>query len=237
MDTRHVETEGIEIPDDVLSAIFSKQEQLMEKYQEIEQLPEWPFNLHIQKDQLVIKDFCWRATEEFQESIHEIMGKGFKGEERRKAVTEELIDALHFYTENMILSGISPNNFVDFLTTAPVPSIEPTTITPNDYFIQGMRAMSMDTCGLGQSTIQYITQSIYYMGMACNQLKNKPWKRTHQETDIKKFNEYFCLGYMCCINAIFSSLTSVSAKDLYSELYLEYFKKHAVNQFRQGSNY
>lgn len=66
---------------------------------------------------------------------------------------------------------------------------------------------------------------------AMNTLRNKPWKQSEVETDVDHFKEeladalhFFIEG---CITA------GIDAK----ELFLLYFKKHWVNEFRQRSQY
>jgi len=88
-----------------LKHIFDKQEELMEKYQEIEGLPEWPVSIDLAENQVVIKDFKQRGMEEIAEAI-----EAFRNEEELH-FKEELIDALHFFVELNILVGKKYNYF------------------------------------------------------------------------------------------------------------------------------
>lgn len=89
-----------EVPADIIKAIFTRQTELMHKYKEIEKLPEWPLEIDDKKAQVILKDFMWRFTEEICEALEaEALG-------HMDHYYEELIDALHFITELLILSGI-----------------------------------------------------------------------------------------------------------------------------------
>ncbi len=77
--------------------------------------------------------------------------------DRSDAAREEVIDALHFMIELCILADVEP--------TAPI------------QFIKQRR----------RSTDEAIMAVIYHLGMACNELKNRPWKQTQTETDESDF--------------------------------------------------
>lgn len=72
---------------------------------------------------------------------------------------------------------------------------------------------------------------IHSLGIAMNCLKQKPWKQTHVLTDTKKFENYIVLA--------FSELCRVwkSYEMTAESLYIYYFKKNKVNNFRIESNY
>jgi len=75
------------------------------------------------------------------------------------------------------------------------------------------------------------SRSVEELYEAMNCLKNKPWKNTYTATDREHFYEElgdaFHFFVELCITA------GMDADDLFSI----YFRKHAVNQFRQESNY
>ena len=64
-----------------------------------------------------------------------------------------------------------------------------------------------------------------------NCLKNKPWKQTHMLTDEPKFKNYIIKAFLGIIGIYIDN--EYSEKDMYNL----YFKKNAVNQFRQRSKY
>lgn len=72
---------------------------------------------------------------------------------------------------------------------------------------------------------------IYNLGMMCNTLKNKPWKQTQMLTDRPKFEEFLKESWRHMLNLLIVRIGSTT------EVYEYYFKKNAVNQFRQRSNY
>lgn len=86
------------------------------------------------------------------------------------------------------------------------------------------RQVQMRIKDLAFRTVEELTE-------ATNCLKNKPWKDTFVATDVDHFYEELAdaLHFLVelCITA------GLSAEDLFKL----YFRKHAVNQFRQESKY
>jgi len=85
-----------------------------------------------------------------------------------------------------------------------------------------------------QFTDKYIPEAwdiVYQLGLMCNTLKNKPWKQTQMLTDKELFTKHldFAWSYM------YTLLLKELGRD--EEIYLYYFKKNKVNQFRQRSKY
>jgi dimeric dUTPase (all-alpha-NTP-PPase superfamily) len=72
---------------------------------------------------------------------------------------------------------------------------------------------------------------IEQVGLACNCLKNKPWKQTHMLTDIPKFRG--CLNSAWVVFIQIFLMEGLEPVDIYNL----YFRKNAVNQFRQRSKY
>lgn len=140
-----------------LEDIFTKQTALIEKYKEIEEMPDLPVSIHTHIGQKWIKDFLWRTSEELAESF-----EAYFVESNKVHTIEELIDSLHFIVELIILIGKDWKWAREQLDTA-----EPLSIgmdKPGDYW-----------------TV------MFYMGMVGNTLKNKPWKQTEMPTDEEKF--------------------------------------------------
>ncbi len=85
-----------------ISDLFAHQLELYNKYKEIEGM-DWEgnlVNLHTLEGQKWIKDFLWRTTEELGESFEShLIGD-------LDHTIEELADALHFFIETCIISGI-----------------------------------------------------------------------------------------------------------------------------------
>lgn len=87
-------------PEKFLSIIWERQTELLKKYQEIEDIPNWPFDIDNAEHQIWIKDFLWRVTEEISESWE---ARDDLHDETHQI--EELADALHFIIECLILCG------------------------------------------------------------------------------------------------------------------------------------
>lgn len=188
-----------------LEDIFTRQTQLINKYQEIEQMPEWPMSIHTRGGQKWIKDFLWRTSEELAESYEAYIGSNEVHQ------IEELIDALHFITELVLLVGKDWKWAREALdqdnSNLEVPGFVEDTVTTSYWQVN------------------------YYLGMVGNTLKNKPWKQTEMPTDEEKFYRNLGLAY----KALFYCLAKSGAEE--EKVYEYYTKKHQVNQFRQRSNY
>ena len=72
---------------------------------------------------------------------------------------------------------------------------------------------------------------IYHLGMTCNTLKNKPWKQHQLLTDEREFKKRLIETWKSFI------LYAVQNLESEENLFIYYFKKHAINEFRQRSNY
>ena len=204
MNILDVKDNEVTIPEtnlEILQGIFKRQAELHKKYGPIEEkngiglavVKGIPFDLDNPKWQYVIKDYAWRVTEELTEALEAHQEKNIPH------TVEELIDALHFYTEALIICDISPDDVHDRLLSA------------------------------SEHDILY---PIYHLGLACNLLKNKPWKNTHVPTDKNRFKIHMLDGYICLLNVIVTSFL-----DTFADIYMVYFKKSLVNSFRIRSNY
>lgn len=100
---------------DKLEAIFKRQEELLQKFHQIEEShgllpdPEIPVNLETHQGQAVIKSRAWNITEELAEAMNELKNRPWK--QRTYPVNlakyyEEIVDAFHFFIELCILSGL-----------------------------------------------------------------------------------------------------------------------------------
>jgi len=207
-----------QVPENVLQAIFEKQWKLAEKYKDIEGMEDLlsekrlKTNLDTQFGQIWLKDFCWRVTEELAESIEPVYMHEELTDEMRQHYIEELADALHFFVELCIIAGYSENDFknIEDITTEVITEIE------NE---------NADQLAANHWSV------VYYLGLFANCLKQKKWKQTHQLTDRKKAFSNLNKAYEALIMAM--KFAGCTDEDIYSF----YFKKNAVNQFRQRSNY
>lgn len=200
MNIEDVESKEVNV-DESEKKIFDKQLELMKEYKEIENLPTWPLNLDLFEHQVIIKDFKQRGMEEIAEAI-----EAFK-EGNVDHFKEELIDALHFFTELNLLCG---KNF-DFFKYPDNSRVKDKVILQTLYYNYGVLAEKY--------------------GLLCNTLKNKPWKQTQMKTDQvkfyellkKSFEQFMLLLYSCGMNR--------------DDIYNYYFRKHEVNKFRIESKY
>ncbi len=214
-----------------LAAIFARQEELRVKYHDVEsrngllQTAAHPLVLDDRHSQARIKDFAWRVTEELAEAV-ECLEQYYDDPTwpTKPEVThfqEELMDALHFLTELTILVGMSPADVTPSMIP-PGPThaldcllgpIEPAAM----YSVHDVQAAAF--------------RAITALGMACNCLKNKPWKVTHQLTDAARFR-----GLIRETWIRFFALLATAGYDA-KGVYDMYIRKSEVNKFRQRSKY
>ncbi len=229
-------TEEIILPKDLLQGIFIRQQNLSEKYQEIEKnsgvgyalVENINFSLEDIRWQYLIKDFAWRYVEEITEATQIIF-------QSKTHFIEEIIDGLHFLIELFIITNLtlinlaahldmiyrhfrnnnSVENFLEEFLKAIIILKESKVIFPENF-----REVQLHAYG-----------SIQHLGNAMNCLKQKPWKQTHQLTDTAKFYKQLSLTFFgWCMLALDCNLGA-------EEIYKIYYKKSEVNKFRQRSNY
>lgn len=202
-------TETIAVPVNIWRAIFEKQWELAIKYKDIENMGDLldtrERNIDTPKGQKWIKDFAWRVSEELAE--------GFEAVELLKEIkfgdTQSQIDLQEHFREELA-------DALHFL-------VELTIIAGYDYEI---------AYGAQINEVQNRPWDVvYYMGLMCNTLKNKPWKQTAMLTDRAKFEMLLSKTW----GSFKGLLKQRIGRD--KDIYNYYFKKHKVNQFRQRSNY
>ena len=215
MNISHVEDGDIKIPEsNTLQAIFDHQAALHKKYMPVEEkngigfalVKDRPFSLDDRFWQYMIKDMSWRVVEELTEASEA------KSEGNHEHHIEELIDALHFYTELLIVIKVSVSDILSGYGTT------------NNLMASNFSPFEDEQIG------PYPT--VYLLGIACNLLKNKPWKNTHLQTDSVRFNLNMENGYRHLLRLLYQAGLKRA-----EDLYLLYAKKNTVNQFRLRSNY
>lgn len=193
-------------PRDILADIFARQRELAEKYHPIEAGN--GFNVGEGLEVNINDKFGQARIKDFAWRVTEELMEATEAwnEGDIEHCQEEIADALHFMVELCIIVDYSSDNFLfDTLFL----------LTPDE---SGFREPVLNT--------------VYNLGLACNCLKNKPWKQTHMLTDEEKFKLH--------LNGAMSSLvfTAVQAGIGTAEhMYNLYFRKNKVNQFRQESKY
>jgi len=107
---------------DKLEAIFQKQRELLEKFHDIEAShgllpdPNIPVDLKTHQGQAVIKSRAWNITEELAEAMNELKNRPWKQKTYPVDLAkyyEEIVDALHFFIELCILSGLDAQQLYD----------------------------------------------------------------------------------------------------------------------------
>ena len=213
------------LKDDRLELIFNRQQEMMSKYHEIEAknglliTPDVPVNLHDSKGQLRLKDFAWRITEELGEALEAF----HIHPDHPEHFDEEISDALHFLVEFTILAGYSAdqiaNRYIDKYDRM-------------DWIYQeANKPWRIGTTRHYPTVVSRVGYFVEALAMTCNTLKNKPWKQSQMMTDTYFFEinlgEAWLRFIRICLSANISS----------DQLFILYFKKSQVNQFRQRSNY
>jgi len=158
-----VDVQEVPVVDNHLRSIFKRQKELMEQYKGIEGLPPWPFDIDDPINQVWIKDFLWRVTEELAEAA-----EAFQLADGGDPV-EELADALHFVVELFILAGLE----LPHLTLGEA-------ICVAEGIMEEHQDGTLETA---------IYQTVISCGLAGNTLKNKKWKKTLRPTDKDKFGD------------------------------------------------
>ena len=202
--------EKIEIPGTrlgIIEAIFWKQHELANKYIEIEEKNGVGYGL-VSKGYIDINDV------KSQSLIKDFAWR----------VTEELTEAIEAYDnkqEEHMLEEIA-DAFHFMVELCIITNITPKLVATIDPL--GPQPLSPKPKRRAYSVI-------HELGLAMNCLKQKPWKQTHVLTDSKKFTVHLITAFlkMC---ELWLSLGGTA-----ETLYVYYFKKNKVNQFRIESQY
>lgn len=223
-------------PDNVyraLCAMFDRQRELMAKYCGIEKrnggnVPADPISLQDAKRQWRIKEDFWRTTEEIAEAWEELHLVGneinswrthWGSNPKVRHIFEELADAFHFLIEATLHSG----HDVDSL------DLKALYEDYGNHEVNLMAEAQMNDFATDARNNSHLF--IEAMGIAANELKNKPWKQTQMETDTERFRSRLRNVWA----EWFSVWTALDAD--YRDFFDLYFKKSEVNKFRQRSQY
>jgi len=217
--------EARELEGDLLHGIFKLQDELHDKYMPIEFkngtgfaiVQDRPFDINDRYWQAMCKDMSHRVIEELTESYEAYQFHIANTEHplHFTHVVEELIDALHFMTEYLIVVGIKPESL---LTSEKVG--DSLSCLWHSCHVPEVEAMS--DC-YWRITLQ--------LGTATNLLKLRPWKSTHMVTDIERYHNWLRQAYRSLIMLIKKQGLN------HIEIYELYTKKNSVNEWRIGSGY
>lgn len=190
-----------EYPENIWGAMLEHQASLHDKYQHVEAKSGLGYGL-IRNPEFNIDDRYWQYyIKECMWRVTEELAEASEADHHGNVehYQEEMIDALHFLLELLHICGYTPHN------------------------------------NWGEWTNRYVDERrkpycvIYYLGLAANCLKNKPWKQDFRETDQAKFYQNLEMA----LPALRMCLRDLSDEQIYDL----YFRKNQVNQFRIRSNY
>lgn len=229
MDSRNVTRVSVPEKELILQYIFNRQQELLDKYKDIEKMPNIPVDLQTYEGQKWIKDFLWRITEELCEAcgysdLIWVKKKDPDGS-AMELLREEVADSLHFIVETFLLMGWTAENILQRVTAG---GKNPTSL--DDMLVNVSFGQIIHNHRDAQFR-QLCFHVIYYLGLAGNCLKNKPWKQTEMITDVTMFEFNLLTSFMALL-AIFKFLGMTD-----KGIFVVYMKKAAVNKFRQESKY
>ena len=146
--------------------IFGRQKDLKFQYEpEAEELFK-NFDIDCLEDQELFKKYCWRITEELTEAEE----AHFKERNSDDHIKEELIDALNFSIELMLLYGWTEKDYKE---------------VPPSHF--------------GVGILNRTGATIYSLGLTANCLKNRQWRRSQYLVDLYvfewRFKKFLTAGY------------------------------------------
>jgi dimeric dUTPase (all-alpha-NTP-PPase superfamily) len=206
-----------------LTAIFEAQRVLLHTFHAIEFTNGFkiqsgiPVDINDPHDQLRLKEFAWRVTEEIGEAVMAAKALGTKSE----SFLEEVSDALHFLVELSIISGITPSMLHPSINPDAVKGDALTTLFDHVRIHRGNVLLhTADPC-------ESLLRVVVGLTRAMNLLKNRPWKQSLKTTDAGDFRYYLLDVWE---EFILACLTAHISAD---ELHRLYFQKHRINQERQ----
>jgi len=185
----------------IMKQIFDKQKELLIKYREIENLPV-TLNINSPEHQKLLKEFTFRGIEELAEAQEAVR------ERNMQHFLEEISDAIHFFTEVLIMANVD----IIFL---------------DDEIFDWAKGKELELRGI-EERFWKIT---YFFSISCNKLKCKPWKKTQVLTDEESYKDALILAY----NEMMKELIGIGFGG--KQVLDIYMMKHNVNKFRIRSNY
>lgn len=252
-----------------LEEMYKLQKVLIDHYVGIEGLPPYPIDVNTKSSQILIKDFVGRIVEEFGEAWESyeymmvLMEMGYDNEvlvPHLQNFNEEIADAMHFWLELLIFSGISSKDVLNWVcennsefrlfsnldalqfgllsAQNEVMAKYPKILYPHYQVIKDADLKDEFLRGgryLGEKRKDLMKQMLwditYYLQLCRNTLKNKPWKQSGMMTDEDRYTEYIKLATLSMFKFFaFSGFTKES-------LFTIYYKKNKVNLFRIESKY
>lgn len=134
MDSRDIKENPV-LTEGLLEDMYKMQKALIDEYVKIEGLPPYPINVNKKANQIILKDFTGRVTEELAEgweSLEEVKRLSIKNnywlndydvDEYNASLNhlqnfgEELSDAIHFFLELLIYANIEVEELLSYVKT------------------------------------------------------------------------------------------------------------------------
>lgn len=237
-----------------------------------EDLPdEFPLNVNIPRNQVVLKDFINRVIEELMEGYEStqavfriISEKGWNDGLLKEDEVEELnnhlqnaceeqADAVGFFMTLFLYANIGPEDIYEFAKVYSHHKVENIydvmkvgqvyqdldidenhlfylpILEKNEDYIPGFYEMNIYSHLVTEK--ESIFNTVYYLNMARNSLKCRPWKNTQIMTKEIEFQE-------CLVKAFYMYMGFLKQfKFSPRGIYIEYFKKFKLNMWRIASAY
>lgn len=191
---------------DRLDVIFEKQNELRELYN----IP--IIDLDIPAQQSIAREMAWNTIEE----VGEALAVQTSSHLDREHLLDETADALSFYIELLIISGMTADDF------------KPT----KDNGIDKLEKW-FNVDGVGYKTDLRRSHSIFTekLALAINNLKNRKWRKTNVHTNEFTYKKDLFITFL-------NFIRFVKELDITpDELFDAYLRKHQVNLFRINSKY
>ena len=200
--------EAEQTPIDILEKIFEKQKELMDLYGT---KPVWE-DIDTLKGAQEIRKYSKYATEELAEAYDSYREHGFVLDIHTH---EELIDALHFYVEKLMISNLTYSKILHYLECK----------NSEDFWKIVEETTAKD------KVEESLWRATYRINIPDNRIRNKERKKEQLPTNRNLFyeeNSTWFLAFIVCLNQL--GLTKELLREYYS-------KKNQVNHFRINSNY
>ena len=202
--------EAEEYTTEVTKAIFDKMSDLLSYYKKFEVSIKdlsLPVDIDTFEGQTAMKDFLEiRTVEELMEMREAIIES-----DRIEHIYEEVGDALNFMIVSYIIYGWDERRFQSIY---------------NLYKPHSKRNIDRDIVD------KLILEVVYQIGITCNKLKIRPWKKSQYLTDMLIFEERFeCIFYRF-FDLIFNGLHLTP-----NELWSIFSRKNQCNKFRINTGY
>jgi len=208
-----------ELKGPVLDKVFQVVERLfLERYKNFQPSVkdlDIPIDIDTFEGQAAIKDYLEiRVVEELME-MREAINDAVYGKGINEHIYEEVGDSFNFLINSYILYGWSFDKFKsverlwqDFKSTNTIPSM--------------IKSLTVDTA---------ILEVVYDIGLTCNKLKIRPWKKSQYLTDMLVFEERLERIY-------YSFMTLVFHLNIHPEMLWSIFsRKNQCNEFRLDTGY